>query len=303
MPNQRAHQQFPDDVSIDIANAEDASAWSWLVSNVHEIEDAFHLEDICTTQFQQRFVDTIGSGWTTGPSAQEALSIIGYLSITMGYPMMQEFVQLVLAFRKCQRKSASTALPDEWWLLARKLDFFAEIARSFWATTPLDFSAILHHVVVFGEMWNKPLHPEAGEVWREFYAKNIFFAPDFASLLSRYAVVFGKYKYQRAPRSMAEMETGVAVLITYGDLDGHTLPDSAKYAFQQLQSCKVEAELKTGKHCVSDSRCMREVVDAFYNNYVHCQSDLKLESGTILKRALNNLQNCAPATLQSLGSH
>ena len=72
---------------------EDISPWDRWISAVHNIEEtASDSQDLCTQQFR-KFLEVVDEfGWMAGSSIQEALSIIGYLSVTMGYPIMQEFI-------------------------------------------------------------------------------------------------------------------------------------------------------------------------------------------------------------------
>ncbi|CAE7234749.1 unnamed protein product [Symbiodinium necroappetens] len=264
----------------------------WFGEAVKEIDKAIGLDGLgggfCGKYLWERFAKSSSlSGWTAKASVKEALGAIGYLDVTGGSSSMKTFVALVLTLRRCVRDTSATTIPSDFWAVVDLIDGGVRHAEDYFASYPADFSAVLHHVVSFGDMWKGPpeLHAWGLEdarhgscslaSWRDFFDEHVFWAPDFVTLMSRYQDVFNKYGYRENSalvHSNGHPWSNVTVLVTNGDLDGQTPLRSARATFEAVPTCKAKVELPTGGHCVSSAWCLRKVVNAFYRSPVACPS-------------------------------
>ena len=133
----------------------------WFGEAVKEIDKAIGADGsgggFCGKYFWERFAkSSILSGWTAKASVKEALGAIGYLDVTRGSTSMQTFVSLVLTLRRCVRDTSATAIPSDFWAVVDLIDGGVGRAEDYFVTYPSSFSAILHHVVSFGDMWKGP---------------------------------------------------------------------------------------------------------------------------------------------------
>ncbi|CAE7554198.1 unnamed protein product [Symbiodinium necroappetens] len=257
---------------------------AWFGRAVKEIDKAITdgSEGFCAKYLWERFAKSSAlSGWTAKASIKEALGAIGYLHVTYGSKAMTEFVAFVLSLRRCVRDTAATTIPSDFWAVAHRIDLSVRVATRYLETYPSSFDAILHHIVGFGDMWKGPPELRAWglkdarhgscslESWRHFFDEEVFWAPDFVTLMSRYQDVFNKYGYRENSalvHGSGRPWSNVTVLVTNGDLDGQTPLRFARAAFEALPTCKAKVELPTGRHCVSTDSCLQKVVNAFYGS-------------------------------------
>ena len=138
---------------------ENGTVSDWFGEVVQEIEKAITdgSAGVCGKYFWERFARSSAiSGWTAKASAKEALGAFGYLRVTEGTASMQRFVRLVLTLRRCIRDATTKTIPADFWAVVDTIDSGAETAEAYFQSRPPDFSAILHHVVSFGDMWKGP---------------------------------------------------------------------------------------------------------------------------------------------------
>ena len=184
------------------------SVSAWFEEAVQEIDKAVAdgSAGLCGKHLWEQFAKSSApSGWTAKASAKEALGVFGYLSVTQGAGSMKNFVTFVITLRRCVRDAAAKTIPPDFWAVADKISSQAFSASLYFNAKPPDFSAILHHVVGFGDMWKGPpeLHAWGStdaqhgscslESWRRFFDERVVWAPDFVTLMSRYQDVFNKY--------------------------------------------------------------------------------------------------------------
>ena len=131
----------------------------WFGEAVKDIDKAITdgSAGFCGTYLWERFAKSSAlSGWTAKTSAKEALGAMGYIHVTRGSSKMQAFVQMVLTLRRCIKDATGTTIPSDFWAVADSIDHGVELAEKYFHTYPSSFSAILHHVVSFGDMWKGP---------------------------------------------------------------------------------------------------------------------------------------------------
>ena len=128
----------------------------WFGEAVKEIDKAIAdgSAGLCGKYLWERFAKSSArSGWTAKTSAKEALGAMGYIHVTRGSSEMQAFVRMVLTLRRCIKDATRTTIPSDFWAVADSIDDGVELAEKYFETYPSSFSAILHHVVSFGDMW------------------------------------------------------------------------------------------------------------------------------------------------------
>ena len=158
----RAGQRLLDDYCdagcrIKLGAPETGSVSVWFGEAVQEIEKAITdgTAGFCGKYLWERFAKLSAlSGWTAKASAKEALGAFGYLRVTQGSSGMQQFVSLVLTLRRCVRDGTAKTIPSDFWAVADSIEAGVQSAEDYFRTMPASFSAILHHVVSFGDMWS-----------------------------------------------------------------------------------------------------------------------------------------------------
>jgi len=269
---------------------EDTDANEWLAHAILEIEEAvvdspMDAQSACGAYLWARFAkDAQSAGWTAKASIKEALGVFGYVAATKGHKVMVEFVAAVHRLHQCLRNVSSTAsvsgLPRDFEGVSFLVDKFATSAEEYFYVAPPSFSAILHHVVLFGDMWTGPPElsawggPLSGpgdctiDSWREFFDANVFWSPDFVSLATRYQEIFDKFGYRETSelvQSYGRADENISVFLSNGDLDPQTPRQSARTAYEAFPYCKVYEELQSGTHCISSDYRVKPGYEVFFD--------------------------------------
>merc|ERR1719199_1065621 len=95
---------------------------------------------------------------------------------------------------------AGSDMPKDYIDVVNSIEVFVRQADLYLKASPPQFDAILHHLLLFGEMWEGP--PDlskwgvkgyggqgqcSANQWRSYFDQDVLWAPDFVSLISRYS--------------------------------------------------------------------------------------------------------------------
>lgn len=260
----------------------------------------------------------MSSGWAASSPVKESLGAFGYMAVThqsaaarFATTSMARYAILVGRLHRCLRDANDgIAEPRDVAFVTAEIDAFAASAEGFAHDQPQDFSAVLHHVILFGEMWTGPpelttwgagLAPHAGPCrltdWQAYFSKEVVWAPDFVTLTRRFQEVFDSVGYRELEsvvRSDVAESLSVSVFITGADLDGMTpFIVGAQEVYDSQSVCKAMVELRTGGHCVSGTACVHPASVAFFQTDAICSNgSFEPRPGTDFEKALKKFPAC-----------